>query len=43
MVNNPSNNGMYAMVFREHLPSLGNLLDTSMAYASGEMVPPQEK
>jgi nicotinamidase-related amidase len=33
----------YAMVFREHLPSWGNLLDTAMAYASGEMTPPSEK
>ena len=33
----------YAMVFREHLPSWGNLLDTAMAYGSGEMVPPPEK
>jgi len=31
----------YAMVFREHLPSWGHLLDTSMAYAKGEMVPPK--
>lgn len=33
----------YAMIFREHLPSWGNLLDTSVSYASGEMVPPPEK
>lgn len=33
----------YAMVFREHLPSWGNLLDTAMAYANGEMTPPPEK
>jgi len=33
----------YAVVFREHLPSWGHLLDTSMAYGSGEMVPPSEK
>ena len=33
----------YAMVFREHLPSWGNLLDMAMAYGSGEMVPPPEK
>jgi nicotinamidase-related amidase len=33
----------YAMVFREHLPNWGHLLDTSMAYAKGEMVPPQGK
>jgi nicotinamidase-related amidase len=33
----------YAMVFREHLPSWGNLLDTAMAYAKGEMKPPTEK
>lgn len=32
----------YAVVFREHLPSWGHLLDTSMAYAKGEMVPPGE-
>lgn len=29
-----------AMIFREHLPSWGYLLDTSSAYGSGEMVPP---
>lgn len=33
----------YAIVFREHLPSWGNLLDTAMAYASGDMEPPPEK
>lgn len=32
----------YAMVFREHLPSWGYLLDTAMAYGKGEMVPPKE-
>ncbi len=31
-----------AMIFREHLPSWGFLLDTSMSYSKGEMVPPQE-
>jgi len=30
----------YAMIFREHLVSWGNLLDTSMAYANNEMTPP---
>jgi nicotinamidase-related amidase len=33
----------YAMVLREHLPSWGQLLYTSMTYASGEMAPPQKK
>jgi nicotinamidase-related amidase len=33
----------YAMVFREHLPSWGHLLDTSMAYSTGKMVPPEKK
>lgn len=32
----------YAMVFREHLVSWGNLLDTSSAYANNEMNPPKE-
>ncbi len=32
----------YAVIFREHLPSWGHLLDTSMAYGKGEMVPPKE-
>lgn len=32
----------YAMVFREHLPAWGHLLDTDMAYGSGKMVPPPE-
>lgn len=32
----------YAMVFREHLPAWGHLLDTDMAYGSGKMVPPSE-
>lgn len=32
----------YAMVFREHLPSWGHLLDTSMAYATNQMSPPAE-
>jgi nicotinamidase-related amidase len=31
-----------AMIFREHLPSWGYLLDTSSAYDNGEMVPPPE-
>jgi nicotinamidase-related amidase len=31
-----------AMIFREHLPSWGYLLDTSSAYEIGEMVPPPE-
>lgn len=31
------------MMFWEHLPSWGNLLDTAMAYAGGEMSPPEEK
>ena len=31
----------YAMVFREHLTSWGHLLDTSMAYGTGQMVPPK--
>ncbi len=30
-----------AMIFREHLPSWGYLLDTSTAYNNGEMVPPK--
>jgi nicotinamidase-related amidase len=30
----------YAMVFREHLPSWGRLLDTAAAYGTGQMVPP---
>jgi len=30
-----------AMIFREHLPSWGYLLDTNAAYASGTMVPPE--
>jgi nicotinamidase-related amidase len=29
-----------AMIFREHLPSWGYLLDTSSAYEVGEMIPP---
>jgi nicotinamidase-related amidase len=33
----------YAMIFREHLPSWGHLLDTSTAYVTGKMVPPEEK
>lgn len=33
----------YAMVFRDHLPSWGYLLDTSTAYATGKMVPPEKK
>ncbi|ACL16259.1 isochorismatase family protein [Methanosphaerula palustris] len=32
----------YAMIFREHLVSWGNLLDTSGAYANNEMLPPKE-
>lgn len=32
----------YAVIFREHLPSWGHLLDTSMAYGNGEMVPPED-
>ncbi len=31
-----------AMIFREHLPSWGFLLDTSMSYSRGEMTPPPE-
>src|SRR5574341_448991 len=31
-----------AMIFREHLPSWGFLLDTAMSYSKGEMVPPPE-
>jgi nicotinamidase-related amidase len=31
-----------AMIFREHLPSWGYLLDTSTAYSKNEMVPPPE-
>ena len=34
---NESKGRSYATVFREHLPSWGHLLDTSMAYESGEM------
>jgi nicotinamidase-related amidase len=30
-----------AMIFKEHLPSWGYLLDTSSAYANGKMVPPE--
>ncbi len=33
----------YAMVFREHLPSWGHLLDTATAYSNGQMVPPEKK
>jgi hypothetical protein len=33
----------YAMVFREHLPSWGHLLDTATAYDAGKMVPPKKK
>lgn len=33
----------YAVIFREHLPSWGNLLDINMAYAKGQMAPPPEK
>lgn len=32
----------YAMVFREHLVSRGNMPDTSMAYANNAMNPPKE-
>ena len=32
-----------AMIFREHLPSWGFLLDTSNAFSKGEMKPPPEK
>ena len=31
-----------AMIFREHLPSWGYLLDTSTAYSNNEMVPPKK-
>lgn len=31
----------YAMVFREHLPSWGYLLDTSIAYDTGKMIMPK--
>lgn len=31
-----------AMIFREHLPSWGYLLDTAMSYSKGEMTPPPE-
>ena len=33
----------YAMIFREHLPSWGHLLDTATAYGTGKMVPPEKK
>ncbi len=31
----------YAMVFREHMPSWGHLLDTATAYGTGQMTPPK--
>jgi nicotinamidase-related amidase len=37
-----ANGWPYAMVFREHLPSWGHLLDTSMAYATNQMTPPPD-
>ena len=33
----------YAMVFREHLPSWGHLLDTATEYSNGQMVSPEKK
>lgn len=33
----------FAVIFREHLPAWGHLLDTAMAYGSGEMVAPEDE